>query len=272
MAANPNCLIIVGPCRLSWLNVFKPREKVQGNTVKRWYEATLMFPKDPKHPYFVDGQYEKIIAAIREAIADMFGPKEVDKYMNAPDNVFKMCLKDGDVVTADDGNGNWVPKYPGYWFMNVTAKEDKPPRLMNAHDKSTATAADGWVSGDWGQAQLNFYAFNNESKGVAAGLRALQFCYKDEPFGGAGAATATADDFGDVPNAHAPVRNGGGDYGGQQAYRSVLDDIVDALENMPDEVLDQWKTWMAKTFNGNMKPSTMTGQQQDKLWRAIQGN
>jgi len=270
MAANPDCLIIVGPCRLSWLNVFKPREKMQNGALKRWYEATLLFPKGPAHPYYVAGQYDKLIAAIRAAIADEFGPKEVDKYMNAPDNVFKMCLKDGDVVTADDGKGNWVPKYPGYWFVNATAKEDKPPRLMNAHDKSEARAVDGWVSGDWAKAQLNFYAFNNESKGVAPGLRALQFCYKDTPFG-TGAAVATADDFGDVPGAHAPTgsRDEESAQPARGGYRSVVDDITDALMSMPPDVRGQWQTYMEKNF-GSAVPYELTGQQQDKLWRAMQ--
>jgi len=55
------------------------------------------------------------------------------------------------------------------------------------------------------------------------------------------------------------------------AYRSTLDDIVAALNSMPEDLQDQWVEWMVKYCDGKSKPSEMTGQQQDKLWKAMQG-
>jgi hypothetical protein len=217
---NPARTVIFGPTRQSWMSVYEPRTKKQKDgSTRLQYESTLLLPKKSANsPYYVEGELQKVLDAIRAAIADLFGAAEVDRLMKAPANIFKHCLKDGDKELMDDGNGNYVPRWPGHWYMNATAKPDKPPKLFNAFDGSVSKKSDGWVSGDWARAQVHFYAFNNEGKGVGCGLRALQFCFKDEPFGTGGASVATADDFGAVEGAQAPVRNTASEYDAPGSY------------------------------------------------------
>lgn len=232
---NPERTVIVGPMRTSWMYVFKPREK-DGKTQ---YEVTLLLPKkSSNHQYFVDGELQKVATAIRAAIADQFGAQEVDAMMKAPATIFKMCLKDGDKemmsVKLPDGSSDWQPKWPGMWFLNATAKADYPPKLYNA-DRSEAKVSDGWVSGDWTKAQLHFFGFKRpDAKGVSCGLRAMQFCFKDEPFGGGGVTTATADDFGTVEGAYIPPTSGGRANYGAEASAAANYGSADPRDELDD--------------------------------------
>ena len=183
-------LVIFGPCRLSYLSVFSPR--LNNMNGKEEYSAVLLIPKEPtefcKDPKAV-GKF--VTEAIKAALAEKFG-KEPPKWSNP--------LKDGDTETNNDNQ----PKHPGYWFLPVSAKAEYPPVLIDGK-RNTAKPEHGWVSGDWGVVKVNFFAYEFEGKkGVSAGLRALQFLYKDEPFGSASSPEAVAAEFDEVDDAAAP--------------------------------------------------------------------
>jgi hypothetical protein len=163
---------IVGPCRFSYLTVFKPRQNPNKEGIVNEYSVTLMIPKVANEfcpdPTSVG---KKIRALIQEAL-DLKFPQTPAKWTNP--------LQDGDVETNDEGK----PKHPGYWFVRVWAGEEYPPLLIDC-DREKVTG--GWGSGDWGLVKASFYGYDQKgNKGVSGGLRAVQFLKKDEALGSQG--------------------------------------------------------------------------------------
>jgi len=184
---------IVGPVRLSYMNVFKPRanDLKEG---KKEYSVTLLIPKEataecPAPKDELDG-----MKAILKGVA-------FEKWGNKIPPNLRNPIRDGDTETDSQGE----PKAPGYWFMNVSAKEEYPPMLINgAREKVT----EGWNSGDWGKVQLAFFAYDQKgNRGVSAGLRAIQFTHHGDPLGGT---SVSADNF-DVVATAKPSSDGAPD-------------------------------------------------------------
>lgn len=196
--------VITGPVRLSYLQVFQPRVNKQRNNESE-YSAVLLFPKK-EHEYLPDPKSELkgVADAIKATLEAKFpGCKKWDS-----------PLKDGDAETNNEGE----PKHPGYWFLPVRAKVEYPPVLING-ERIPVTA--GWNSGDWGKAKINFYAYDFEGKkGVGSGLRAIQFLYKDEPFGQSNDPASVANEFEAVENAH----SGATSQSGEDAYDPFTDE------------------------------------------------
>lgn len=168
----------VGPVRLSYLSVFKPRANGLKNGELE-FSVTLLVPKADNEfcPDFKSvGQ--KINELIKAALEEKFGAN-VPKW----DNPFR----DGDKETDNEGN----PRNPGYWFLNCSAKAEYPPLLIDAFK---APVTGGWQSGDWGKVNVQCYGYEHQGKrGVGVGLRGVQFLKHDEPLGGGGG--ASTDDF-----------------------------------------------------------------------------
>lgn len=184
--AKPTNTIIVGPVRLSYLNVFKPR--LNNLNGKSEYSAVLLIPKKPN-------EFNSDPAATYKQIKDKMAEIAKDRFGSNTRGV-SISLKDGDAVTDEYPE----PKQPGYWYMNVSAKDEFPPGLIDG-DRNPAKPGE-WVSGDWGLVKLAFYAYDqNVKKGVSAGLRAIQFIKKDEPLG---ASCDNTDGFDVVPGADKP--------------------------------------------------------------------
>lgn len=167
----------IGPVRLSYLSVFRPRMNQMKGAEE--YSAVLLIPKTAS-PFCADGKAVGKAAndLIKAALEAKFGPN-VPKW-DSP-------LKDGDKETDNEGN----PRNPGYWYIGVSAKADYPPLLIDGRKEKVAS---GWQSGDWGKVQIQFYAYEFQGrKGVGAGLRGIQFLRHDEALGGGGG--ASPDDF-----------------------------------------------------------------------------
>lgn len=183
---KPSTEGVVGLCRLSYMNVFKPR--LNGNNDKVEYSVTLLIPK-VKNDFCTDptGILKKLKAMCDAALANKFKKNIPDDWANP--------LKDGDKEKNKKTGG---PRHPGYWYINASANEDFPPLLIDgARNKVTG----GWVSGDWGHVKLNMFGYDAKgNQGVSAGLRAIQFLRHDEPLGGS---ITTINDFaeleGDAP-------------------------------------------------------------------------
>lgn len=177
-------LVILGPVRLSYLSVFKPRMNALRKAEE--YSAVLLIPKaansfcaDPAG--LLKGIREAIEGALREKFKDI--PKK-----------FETCLMDGDVETDNDGE----PKHPGYWYLSTRSASDYPPVLINSK-RQPAIDATEWVSGDWGNVKLSFFGYEFEGKkGVSTSLRAIQFTKKDEPFGSSQNPETVAKEFDEV--------------------------------------------------------------------------
>lgn len=164
----PAGTVTLGPIRVAYPHLLKPRTSNFNGVEKTRFEATILIPKDQPD------QVEKAKAAIRAAFVQKFG----SEVKLAKD---KQPLKDGDASTTDDGDD--AGKYPGYFYANVNAFPDNPPQLRHA-DKSVLTDPGAMKSGDWIYALVKprAYAFEN-TKGVAFDILGARMVRKGEPIG-----------------------------------------------------------------------------------------
>jgi len=166
--------VITGKVRFCYCNVFEATAMNEGETPK--FSVCIIIPKSDT------ATVDKINNAIKAA-AELGKSKIADKKGNIPANL-KVPLRDGDIDRADD------PAFAGSYFLN--ASSTRKPGIVDINldpimDKSE------FYSGCYGRASLNFYAFNVQSKGIAAGLNNLQKLADGEPLAGGSSA---AEDFG----------------------------------------------------------------------------
>lgn len=177
-------IVIVGPVRLSYLNVFKPR--MNSSRKKEEFSGTFLIPKAPN-------DFCKDPAALLKGVREVIEAALKEKFKEIPKK-YETCLHDGDVETNNDGE----PKHPGYWFISSRSDVEYPPVLIDAKRQPVIDASK-WVSGDWGNAKLSFYGYEFEGKrGVSTSIRAVQFTKKDEPFGSSVDAETVAQEFDEV--------------------------------------------------------------------------
>lgn len=183
---NPDgTLLITSSVRLSYLSVFRPRKNALRNDEEE-YSCTLLIPKTP-NTFCPDP--EAILNGLREAAQKAL----ILKFKEVPKK-YTDCLLDGDVETDNDGES----KHPGYWFLSTRAGVEYPPVLLDGK-RAPVLDAKAWVSGDWGNVKLSFFGYDfKDKKGVSAGLRAIQFTKKDEPFGSDQSPEATRGEFDEV--------------------------------------------------------------------------
>jgi hypothetical protein len=172
MAASTK--VVTGKVRFSYVQVFQPKS-YQGGAAK--YSVVLLIPKSDK------ATIKKIKEAIAQAMEDGVSSKWGGK---KPKNLWDP-LRDGDEEKADEH-----PEYAGMYF--ITAKSDRRPVIVDK-DLEEILDPDEFYSGCWGRASINFYPYDNTTKGVAAGLNRLQKLKDDTRFGGASG--SVEEDFGD---------------------------------------------------------------------------
>lgn len=182
--------VIVGPVRFSYMHVFQPKSNDMKDGAFE-YSVTLLFPKENNE---FQPEAKEEIAELRKALNSAVYAKWGDK----PPANLRSPLRDGDKEIDNQGE----PKAPGYWFMNVSAKEQYKPLLI---DGERNPVKEGWNSGDWGKVHISLFAYDQKgNKGVSAGLRAVQFLFKGESLGGG---QASADAF-DVVKTETVAGNG----------------------------------------------------------------
>lgn len=168
--------VITGKVRFCYANVFEPTAMNDGETPK--YNTCILIPKtDTK-------TIEKINKAI-EAAKQVGKAKLADKNGRIPSNI-KIPLRDGDDERGDD------PAFEGMYFLN--ANSTRRPSIVDK-ELNPIMEKDEFYSGCYGRASINFYAFNVQSKGIAAGLNNLQKLEDGEML--AGGASADEDFGGD---------------------------------------------------------------------------
>lgn len=147
--------VVTGKVRFCYASVFEPVAMNDGETPK--YSVCILIPKTDT----------KTLDAINKAIeaAKVAGKAKIaDKNGRIPSTI-KSPLRDGDDERSDD------PTFEGMMFIN--ANSNRKPAIV---DKSLneIMSRDEFYSGCYGRVSLNFYAFNVQSKGIAAGLQNLQ--------------------------------------------------------------------------------------------------
>lgn len=164
--------VVTGKIRFSYVNVFEPRAMEEGQRPK--YSTAILIDKKDK----------ATLKKINDAIDECIEKGKSEKWKGKVPANLKTPLRDGDDEKPDD------PVYEGKMFLNASAY-DKPGVV----DENVEPILDRseFYSGCYGRASINFYAYDNISKGVAAGLNNVQKLEDGEPLGGGSSA---AEDFG----------------------------------------------------------------------------
>ena len=173
MEAN-STKVVTGKVRFCYANVFEPTSMNEGDTPK--YNVCILIPKSDTKTL------EKINKAI-EAAKQAGKAKIADKSGKIP-STLKTPLRDGDEERGDD------PAFEDCFFIN--ANSTRKPSIVD-RNLSPIMDRDEFYSGCYGRASINFYAYNVNSKGIAAGLNNLQKLEDGESL--AGGSTAE-EDFG----------------------------------------------------------------------------
>lgn len=166
--------VVTGKVRFCYANVFEPTAMAEGDTPK--YNVCVLIPKSDTKTL------EKIKQAI-EAAKQAGKAKLADKNGKIPSTI-KLPLHDGDEERGDD------PAYEGMYFINVNS--NRKPSIVDK-ELNPIMSKDEFYSGCYGRASINFYAYNVQSKGIAAGLGNLQKLEDGEPLAGGSSAD---EDFG----------------------------------------------------------------------------
>ena len=166
--------VVTGKVRFCYTNVFEPVAMNDGDPAK--YSVCVLIPKDD----------EKTLGAINRAIeaAKIAGKaKLADKNGKIPSTI-KNPLRDGDEERSDD------PAFENMYFIN--ANSNRKPAVVD-RDLNPIIEKEQFYSGCYGRVSLNFYAFNVQSKGIAAGLQNIQKLEDGEMLSGGSTAE---EDFG----------------------------------------------------------------------------
>ena len=166
--------VVTGKVRFCYVNVFEPTALNDGDTPK--YNICILIPKSDT----------KTLDAVKKAIeaAKIAGKSKLaDKNGRIPSTI-KVPLRDGDEERSDD------PAYEGMMFIN--ANSTRKPSIVDK-DLNPIMSQEEFYSGCYGRASINFYAFNVQSKGIAAGLQNLQKLEDGEMLSGGSTAE---EDFG----------------------------------------------------------------------------
>lgn len=166
--------VVTGKVRFCYANVFEPTAMAEGDTPK--YNVCVLIPKSDTKTL------EKIKQAI-EAAKQAGKAKLADKNGKIPSTI-KLPLRDGDEERGDD------PAYEGMYFIN--ANSNRKPSIVD-EELNPIMSKDEFYSGCYGRVSINFYAYNVQSKGIAAGLGNLQKLEDGEPLAGGSSAD---EDFG----------------------------------------------------------------------------
>lgn len=168
--------VITGKVRFCYCNVFEPKAMNEGDDPK--YSVCILIRKDD----------EKTLAKIKNAIdaaKEAYKAKLAGRDGKIPANI-KTPLRDGDMDRPDD------PAFEGCYFIN--ASSNRAPGIVDANREPIMTR-DEFYSGCYGRASINFYGYNVQSKGIAAGLNNLQKLADGPVLAGGSSAEA---DFADV--------------------------------------------------------------------------
>lgn len=166
--------VTTGKVRFCYAHVFEPSAMSEGETPK--YSVCVIISKDDK------ATLDKINNAIKAA-KELGKAKLADKNGKIPSTI-KTPLRDGDEERGDD------PAFANSYFIN--ANSSRKPCIV---DKSLNEILDrdDFYSGCYGRVSINFYAYNVQSKGIAAGLSNIQKLSDGERLDGGASAE---DDFG----------------------------------------------------------------------------
>ena len=162
-----------GLCRLSYANIFEPREDLSHNLK---YSCSLIIPKED----------EKQVARIKAAFKEMLEDKEILQKVGGKVKGIDLPLWDGD--DKEDEN------YANCYYLNAKANKDHPPKVLDK-DRNEVFDSSEVYSGCYVQAVLDFFPYNQSgNKGIGVGLRGIRKIKDGAPLSGGGVSDSDFDD------------------------------------------------------------------------------
>jgi hypothetical protein len=155
MADEKSTKVVTGMVRFCYAHVFEPVAVNEGDRLK--YSVCILIPKTDT------STINKINEAINSA-KEAGKAKLADKSGRIPLNI-KTPLRDGDIERSDD------LAFSGMYFIN--ASSNRKPAVVDSA-LNPILSKDEFYSGCYGRVSLNFFAYNVQSKGIAAGLNNIQ--------------------------------------------------------------------------------------------------
>lgn len=153
--------MLTGLVRFSYVNVFTPREGLDGGDPK--YSVVLLIRKNDKTT--LDRINKAIAAATEDGKTRLWGGK-LPKGLKNP-------LHDGDLEKEGEEYEN---------MMYLSASNKRKPGVVDA-DLMEIIDKDEFYSGCWGRAQIRFFPYNTKSNGIGCSLENLQKVKDGERFG-----------------------------------------------------------------------------------------
>lgn len=174
--------IVIKNVRLSYANIWEPKQ-MQGDTSgKMRYSASLLISKDDT----------KTIKAINKAIEEAKAEgkaKLANKNGVVPKNL-KLPLRDGDEDRPDDD------VYAGCYFLNANASADHPPKIVDRRVEPVMDRSEVY-SGCYANVSVTFFAFNTQGNvGIGCGLGNIQKVRDGDHLTGERSATEDFEDLG----------------------------------------------------------------------------
>ena len=206
MYQNMPTKCLTGEVRLSYANLIKPRAPIGANgqpTGDPKYSVTLLIPKTDKATY--DDLCAAINAAAQGGLNTKFGG-----YMPA----LKPLIHDGDGTRAD--GKPYGDECKGHWVLTASTKNK--PQVVGIDNINCELAPQDIYSGMYARVTVNFFAFNNQSKGVGCGLGNVLKTRDGEPLSGGASAASDFAGIGGAVSAPATPAAAGVPQQGYTAY------------------------------------------------------
>lgn len=173
--------IILKDVRLSYPELFTPREYTPGDGKPRFSATFIVEPNSENH--------KNLLAAIQAEMKEKFGEKAKARYSAMKNDSKSFCYISGDLKDGEEFEGK----------MLLAAHRQAPkgaPAVVDRNPKVVLTAASGKpYAGCYVNAKVEIYVQNKGNVGVRCDLLGVQFSKDGEAFAGA---PATADGFEDI--------------------------------------------------------------------------
>lgn len=154
--------VTTGEVRLSFVNLYTPRANQPGQEPK--YSVTLLIPKSDM------ATMQRVQAGLAAA-----HKQGVEKGFWAAGAQPKTVLYDGDGLRPQ--GEPFGPECKGHWVMRASSKQQPSVVDFSLNPIMDQTKV---YSGVFGRVNIEFYAFNNQSKGIGAQLGPVQITREGE--------------------------------------------------------------------------------------------
>lgn len=204
--------IILKDVRLSYNDLFTPREYQPGDGKPRYSATVLIEPGSENH--------KTIMAAIQAEMKEKFGEKAKARYAALKGDKKSFCYIPGEIKDPEDED------LEGKFVLSVHRQANKgAPAVVDKNPSKKLTAADGKpYSGCYVNLKAEIYAQTQGNIGVRGGLLGIQFSKDGQAFAGG---PANAEGFDNIDDgSDADDFGGDDDFEGSNKKPDDLDDDI----------------------------------------------